>query len=215
MTSTPAKQNKLKLPRGYLSWSAMNTFVRSKEEYIRHYFYGEPQSFSNHPSVKFGSEFAKHLEKRDKKHSNPVVEMAVHAMPRLPKPEHKISADLPSEWGDIPIIGTLDQYDPKTHEFSEFKTGSHKWTQTTAQNHGQMKFYSLILWLNHGVIENKKSLIWVETMRIGDQVRPTGRIETYPVIISLSDLLVFGNTVIEVAKQISDLYEEEINRMVP
>lgn len=214
MIRKPSKK-RVMLPRGYLSWSAYNTFRRNREEYIRHYFYGEPTNRTS-PSIEFGQSFAKHLESRREKkrveHGDPIVELALQAVPIKPQSEYHIKGILPSKYGDIPLIGTLDQYDPKTHAFDEFKTGWRKWTQATAQSHGQMKFYALILWLNYNVIQQPKNLIWVETERSDGGVRPTGRIIKFPVDITLPQLLKFSRDVIDAAHEISELYQETITK---
>jgi hypothetical protein len=206
------------LPKGYLSWSAFSVFKRNREEYIRHYFYGEPNNF-NSPSLEFGKNFAQHLEVRKEKnrecHPDPVVEMAIQSLPIQGISEFKIKADLPSAYGIVRLSGMIDQFDPKTNDFIEYKTGWRKWTHTMAQNHGQMKFYALMIWLNYNVVDNKKQLIWVETERGDDYVvRPTGRIVKFPVEITMSQLLKFSREVIDVAKEISELYTETINKSV-
>lgn len=201
------------LPRGYLSWSAYHTFTRNREQYIRHYFYGEP-GIRHTPSIQFGHTFAKHLDQKKKRkrevHPDPVVEMAIQAVPVLKSSEHKMEAKLPSKHGIIRLIGTLDDYDPKTHDFNEMKTGARRWTQGLAENHGQMKFYALMIWLNHNTVDEKKKLIWIQTERDGWEVRPTGKITEFPVRITLPQLLKFSRSVIDVAKEIHDLYVEEI-----
>jgi hypothetical protein len=216
MNSTNRRIKKVILPRDYLSWSQYSTFKRNREEYIRHYFFGEPGIES--PAMEFGHSFAKNLEARAGKNAkanpDPVIEMALQAIPRLKSPEFHLSATLPSKYGQIPIIGTLDDYDPKTHDFNEFKTGTRKWTQRMANEHGQLKFYQLMLWLNHNVLKNKKNLIWIETENTDGEIMPTGKIVKFPVEISLPSLLNFSRDVIEVAHEIEELYKEIVNQSI-
>jgi len=150
---TQNKNEVLILPRGYLSWSAIQTYRRSKDQFMRHYFYGEPQDYFS-PEIDFGKAFAECIETR-KKHPDPVRDMVIRSIPRLSSPEHQLDALIPSKYGGIKVIGKLDQYDPKTHAFDEFKTGMRKWTQNTAHDHGQMKLYTLMLYLKYGVIDSK------------------------------------------------------------
>lgn len=205
------KTNKILLPRGYLSWSAYSSFKQNKEEYIRHYFYGEPGLET--AAMDFGKDVARHLELKID-HRDHVLDLTLKSIKRLPKPEAAIKAKLPSQWGHIPLLGKLDDYDPETHAFNEFKTGKRKWTSVTAHNHGQMKFYALILWLNYGVISQPKNLIWIETEWTPEGIKPTGRIQTFPVRLGLTDILMFGKDVVKVAREISDLYQKEINQNV-
>lgn len=205
------RKNKIALPKIYLSWSALSIFKRSPQQYMECYFYGKRGYESL--EMDFGKEFATFMES-GKEHPDKVVDIALKSIPRLPLSEVAITSKLTSEWGPIPLLGKLDRYDPKTHAFDEYKTGRRKWTATMTQNHGQMKFYALILWLNHGVIDQKKNLVWIETENTDEGIRPTGRIETYPVIITLSDILIFAKEVTNIAKQITDLYQKEINNIV-
>lgn len=204
-------RSRLILPRDYLSWSGLSTFKRSKEEYIRHYMYGEPREFEN-SSMRFGKMFAEHME-TGKEHDDPIIDMVMKSIKRLPVSEFQLEATLPSKWGDIRLLGKLDAYDPKSHDFDEYKTGKRKWTASMAQKHGQNKFYALCLWLNTGVVNQKKNLIWIETEdgENGEMV-PTGNVKVFPVTYTIPDLITFGNEVISIAKQISDIYQEEINK---
>ena len=208
-------QNKRKvlLPRGYLSWSAYSTFKRSKEEYIRHYFYGEPHELDS-KYLRFGKMFAEHMEKR-KKHDDPVIDLIMRSIPKLSSPEHRVEGLLPSSRGFIPLLAQLDAYEPKTHKFDEYKTGKRKWTQGMAQNHGQLKFYALILWLNYGVVTQRKRLVWIQTEDSPDgDVTPTGLVMPFEVKYTIADLLQFGNEIVKVAHEISDLYQEHINQAI-
>ena len=213
MKSKPSKHKYLPLPRAYLSWSALQLFRRDKAEYIRHYVYGEPREFTS-PFMDFGSMFAEYLENRRKRHPDPVVDMIVKNMPRIGRPECEIRAEMPSKQGIIRLLGKCDQYDVKTHDFNEYKTGKGKWTNGKANGHGQMKFYQLMLWLKYGVTANKKNLIWVETEDENGDVRPTGKIQTYPVEIKVEDLLTFANEIKRDAIAISEIYQKEINQNI-
>lgn len=212
MKSTHDKRKKILLPRDYLSWSAFSTFKRSKEEYIRHYFYGEPREFDS-PYIQFGKTFAECLESKTK-YGDPVVDMVLDTITKLPKREHDLEAVMSSEWGKIRLLARLDQYDHKSHAFNEIKTGKRKWTHTMAKNHGQLKFYALILWLKTGVVKQKKNLIWIETEDTDDGVMPTGKIKYFPVEYNLVELMTFGKEIIRVAQEISELYQQHIKQAI-
>mgnify|MGYP006935475790 CR=1 FL=1 len=207
------QQKVLTLPRGYLSPSAIDTWKRDPEKYIRHYFYGEPNTFEN-DSTRFGTMFDD-ARAGDRKHDDPIIEMLLNTLPALGKPKITITASLPSKFGNIPLLGELDDYNPKTHDFDEYKTGMRKWTQNLANKQHQILFYQLMLWLNHDVLDNKKSLIWVETKRDdrGD-ICPTGKVMTFPVEVTLTQLLKFSREIINVAHEISEFYKDTINKTV-
>lgn len=203
-------KNNILLPRSYLSWSAMSTWKRSKTQFIEHYIYGKENTFTSN-AIEFGKIFAEHLE-NGKKHDNPITDLILKTVPKLPNSEYELNAVLKTKDGDIPLKGKLDRYHAKKHDFQEFKTGKRKWTRNMAQSHGQMKFYALMIWLKYGRIPNNMDLVWVETEDDEDGIVPTGRIEVFPVSLSLTDIMDFGNEVIKVAKEISDFYKEEIEK---
>jgi hypothetical protein len=57
----------------------------------------------------------------------------------------------------IKIIGFIDSFCPDTKNFYEYKTSSNKnrWTNKKAQEHGQILFYMLLIWINYGVPPEK------------------------------------------------------------
>ncbi len=205
------QQKTMSLPRGYLSPSAIDTWKRDREKYIRHYFYGEPNSDDN-IYTEFGKMFDNARAEKDRHHDNPIIDMVLQTLPRLGKPKLTLRASLPSRWGNIPLLGELDDYNPKTHDFDEYKTGTRKWTQNLANKQHQLMFYQLMLWLNFNVTENKKNLIWIETKNEGGQIELTGKIVKFPVKITLTQLLKFSRDIVDVAHEISELYRDTINK---
>lgn len=198
------------LPREYLSWTGYSTFVRSREEYIRHYFYGEPKELDT-PALRFGKYFAELLEKRVS-HHDPVIDMLLRSIPSMSGREYELEAILPTERGNVRLLGTLDQFESSSLSFDEFKTGTRKWTQRMAVNHGQMKFYALMLYLKTHRIASSR-LIWIETERTGGRVEPTGHFSIFPVQYTLPELLEFGRKLAVAAQEISDLYYEHIKQL--
>lgn len=212
-------KGELMLPRGYLSWSAMQTFKRNKEQFIRHYIYGEPHEY-NSPSIDFGKTFAEDIEKR-KKHADPVMDTMLRSIPKMPRAEYAMDAIIPSKYGKFKVVGKLDQFDPMSGDFDEFKTGFRKWTQNMAQEHGQMKFYAMMVYLKLGITASKKTLVWIETERrenpytgSPEGIVLTGNVKRFTVGYTLADILTFMDEVSDVAKEISDIYQEEINKTI-
>ena len=168
----------------------------------------------------FGKVFAENIEKREK-HRDPVMDMMLQSIPKLPCAEYGLDAVIKSKHGKFKVVGKLDQFDPETGDFDEFKTGYRKWTQGTAQEHGQMKFYAMMVYLKMGITNSKKTLVWIET-RLNENVYTgevsnitlTGNIRRFTVGYTLADILSFMNEVSDVAKEISDLYQEEINKTI-
>src|SRR6202000_2496265 len=61
--------------------------------------------------------------------------------------------------GKINILGYLDAFQESPCNFLEFKTSSNtkRWTQKTAEDHGQMLFYFALIWLNYAIPPEKIS----------------------------------------------------------
>jgi len=207
---------KLVLPRGYISWSAYNLYKRDKIRYIKQYFYGIKPTFTN-SGIEFGHQFAV-LAENGRKSDDPLLDAVLTATPKLKKPEFKIDVILPTERGDVVLKGQIDDFDNKNYDFNEFKTGRRKWTFSQANKHGQMKFYTLMIFLKYGVIPKNKNLIWIETEEVPVynehggieryEVRPTGHIVKFPVIITPKQLNEFAREVTNAVYEIAELYEE-------
>lgn len=90
-----------------------------------------------------------------------------------------------------------------TKDFYEYKTGKIKWTQNKAQNHLQMKFYAMLIFLAYGVRLSKASLIWIETFKDTDgKIKPTGHVEKFDITITLKDIMETMALTSKVAKEI-------------
>ena len=94
MTSLKQKQKtqELLLPRGYISWSALQLFESSEQKYIEKYFYGQDVDRQN-DFMSFGKKSAKAKETGDCG-GDPMLEFAVNAVPAYEKPEFEILADM-------------------------------------------------------------------------------------------------------------------------
>lgn len=73
-------------------------------------------------------------------------------LPEVPRPsiyEHTLKVML----GKIQLTGHMDGWTPEILDLLEYKTSMNKdrWTQKDVDNHGQLTFYCLLLWLNDGI----------------------------------------------------------------
>ncbi len=193
----------IRLPRP-LSWSGYSLFKQNKDLFVRKYILNEDIDFTN-DGIVYGKFISEILE--GKIHSDdPTVQLLKSMIPKYDSPEHKLNAVLNTDYGDIPLMGKVDSYDKQTHRFREYKTGRTKWTQKTADKHGQIKFYGLMIWLNTGIMP-EAYLDWIETEKNNGQVQLTGLITSFKVELTLGDITEFSNEISRVAQEISAIYK--------
>jgi len=122
----------------------------------------------------------------------------------------RMKAQLKTENGIINLEGEVDDYLAETHYIGERKTGKTKWTQGKAQNHGQLAFYALMIYLNHKIVTKKIELIWVETQDSEEgEIELTGNVLYFQVNLELVDILKMAARIQKAAKEISEVYKRE------
>lgn len=114
--------------------------------------------------------------------------------------------------GDIELIGFLDSFCPNTLSILEFKTSSNKnrWNQKKAEEHGQLSFYCLLVWLNHGKLPEKCHLCYLPCRETGSfDIELTGEpVQIFEVKKTAVDVLKFGNYIKDVRKKMIKYAEE-------
>jgi len=197
------KVKSLLLPRGYLSWSALDLFEKSEKDFINKYFYGEDNNRGN-DFMTFGKEFALAKETGDCK-GDEMLQFAVDSTPKLDSPEEKIYADLKTPYGAIRVLAIPDDFSERLGRVLEFKTGKTVWTKARVQKHGQLKFYSVAILEKYG-INPEIELWWIQTLFAGDKVRPTGKIEKFQYQATPYDIKQMRDRIIKACLRIDKLY---------
>lgn len=198
-------------PRGYLSHTQVDMFLRNKNRYVRNYIFGE----LDQPTVRmeFGSKVALAMENGEET-DDELINMFVKMLPRYPKREHEIEVPFKTQYGQVTLLGKLDQFNPWTLGFRETKTGVNPWTQMRADNHTQLTHYAAMIWLKHKKIPKDIHLDWGETEILEDgTVVLTGKIRTFEVKKSLADILGYLSKVGRVAFEIDTIYREKLKEL--
>ena len=194
--SNLAQKNK---PRDYCSWSQYSLYKKSPEEYKRIYI-DKGEQFTN-KAMEFGKNFAEGLENGS---NDREIEAARILLPNYPKSEYEIV----KVYKGVKLKGKLDLFDPRKKIIGEIKTGQTRWSQTMADNHGQLKFYDLLCLAKYGKMANEINLYWFATDN-SEGVKLTGKYKVFKVVKhSLSDLLIFFNDVKRINKEIVKLRNE-------
>ena len=182
-----------------LSWSAISSFEWDKREWHEKYILGIKSDPSN--EMEFGKMIADSFQ-TDK----PLAPVTLY-----PVVEQKLSVI----FNKIPLIGFIDTYDPKTHNFREFKTSKKIWTKEKAQLHGQLRMYALCLFITHKVKPEDYTihLDCIQTQSGGDFsidfVKPFN-IVTHEVKLTMKDVLEFAARL----KRVVEEMEQFVNSLI-
>lgn len=184
-----------------LSWSAISSFVYNKEEFFDKYVLGKKPESNN--KMLFGNEIGARLS------SDPKF------LPEISR--YKIYEKcLTAKLGDISLIGFLDNYDPKTHAFHEFKTSSSttRWTEKSAKEHGQLLFYKFLLYKNYGIDPSKIkcTLFYIPVEETGDFSMKLSNepIQSFEVEHSITDIIKFAGYIKKTYEEMADYVKKHI-----
>jgi len=214
------EKEKLILPKGYISWSAMDTWERSRERFAREYFMQGTKLDT--PALRFGKKIAEYLEElkeiekgltyeerpmaieilKERHNLDDITAETIGRIESYDISEHKMVTTI----GGVPVLSFIDSYDPVSGNFREYKTGKIPWTQAKVQKHGQLAFYAAALRTIVGDYPAYCHLDWIETT---DTAEVTGDIETDFFAQNKKELRLTGN--IKPFKREFD--EREIDRM--
>jgi hypothetical protein len=174
-----------------LSWSSISLWYYDKQQWARKYLDGletPPNS-----EMLFGNVIGQKIA------SDP--SFLPEITPRYKIYEKAFNTSIDN--GRIRLVSYLDNYCPDTHHFHEFKTSSNpkKWTQLSAEEHGQLDFYYLMIWLCEGVLpEDVKARLWYIPVEKGadfEMKLSASPIQSFPIQKTVVDILKFGNYIIK------------------
>jgi len=186
--------------KDYLSWSQHSLWTSSKREYYKKYGLGEDRSTNKFFNK--GKEFATAMEYDDdgEHSSDSLLSFVLENAPRLANSEEKLMVELKN--GEK-ILSILDSSDEHGESFIEYKTGKVPWTQEKVNNHDQMMFYALALYIKSGRMQTPSSLlVWIETEETEDGLKYTGLIEAFPREFLISEVEAFEDKLIKTIEEI-------------
>jgi len=164
--------------RDYYSWSQHSLFKSSKLQFYKKYVLGEELHL---PAFDKGKEFANYRETKEIPHfvKDPLLKAVSDGIPEIGIVETKIEVAM----NDINLLCYIDECAEDFTEFNEYKTGKGIWNQKMVDNHKQLDFYALAIYLHSDGILPKCKLYWIETEEVtvlGEkQLMYTGQIECF------------------------------------
>lgn len=197
--------NKYYLPKPYLSYSAISSFLSYPADFRARYYENKPMIVT--PELAFGKRIGELLENND--------ESMKHVL-RYDTAEQELKFEVDG----IPILGYIDTFDTKLNKIGEYKTGKTPWTQGRVDKHLQLDIYSLGVETIFGEVDDECVLVWLETQKRELQqggrrthaqayeIEFTGKVKEFTRVITKEDRETAYNTIIKVAQDISEDYTD-------
>ncbi len=202
------KKHYLQLPRGYISQGQIVLWTNDRQRYIDIYMDGRDELRYVSAAMEYGKQVADALEKETET-DDLLTDSAISLLPKYDTRDVEFFVDMKTKGGWLKLIIKPDTLDSTSKDFREYKTGVRPWTQKKADDHFQLKFYALGIYTKWGVIP-KCHLDWIETEWTSEGVKPTGRVESFEVVITLSDILKTMAHVTKIAKEIETEFAHHV-----
>lgn len=184
--------------RDYLSWSQLNTWEKDPNLYYEMYVLNLEAPFTKW--MKKGKDLAEYLEKGGDADDD--IKCVADFIPQYKHKEFEIRTKMEN----IKLLGYLDSFDDDELKIYEYKTGK-KYTQGMANKLGQLDFYTLLVYLKYKKLPRSIKLIWVETETNDDIVSFTGKVKTFEVEKSMTDIIKIIGRIHKAKKGIDDMWK--------
>jgi len=197
-----SKKKYIQLPAECLSYSQVSSWLSNPKIYMEKYF--DPNNNNNfmNKAMVYGKSVADALENYEPT-GDLMTDMAIEQLVKLDCRDIEMKSEYKTKYGWLKIVSHPDMFCSKTKALREIKTGMVKWTQKRADNWFQIKFYAMLIYVKHGVVPPSAHLDWIETFRDTDnEIKPTGKVESFEVKITIKDILETMAITTKAAKEI-------------
>lgn len=199
----------IQLPQGYISYSQLTLWQNDKKRYAEIYFDRRDELRTSNRGMEYGKVVADALEKGVQT-DDLLTDAAMLLLPKYDIADEEIRAEIRTKDGWITLLGKPDSMDSYSKSFLEYKTGKTQWTEKKAQGHLQMHFYAAVIYRKYGIVPPSAKLVWIETEMTEKGIQPTGRVEEFPVKITLKEILKTLALISKVAKEIEVAFASHI-----
>lgn len=204
-------ENKLILPKKYISWSQLICWITSPDRYRREYF--EIGKKLDTKYLRFGHGIHEMIENGTYKELLP--DLVVYDTN-----EFKVQTVV----NGVPTLSYIDSYDSKNNVFRDTKTGKIPWTKAKVIKHGQLVFYATVLKHSCGKTPEYCHLDWIETKegpgettdfwrQEENKLNVTGRVVSFCRPFSDIEIERMEELIVKVANEISEAYQEFIKEI--
>jgi len=221
-------QNKLILPKPWLSWSQLTCWNSNPTRYRREYF--ECGKKLDTKYLRFGKGIAGILEElaanitllEDPVWVKSKLGLDINSDEFLSFKENLVVCDSPefeikTDVLGVPILSYIDSYDSVDNVFREYKTGKIPWTLAKVIKHGQLLFYAVALKYSIGEVPEYCHLDWIQTKdktvenddfwrQNEKKVQITGKIKSFYRPFHEKEIERMEKLIVKTAKEISEAY---------
>lgn len=202
---------KLLNPRGYLSHTQIELWLKSPQTYINQYILGQDKQIES-AAMAYGKKTSLALE-NGVETGDTLLDTVVAILPAYSEREASLRATMPTQKGSVDLLGVLDTYDPKAPRFREYKTGRVPWTQGRADKHRQLPHYAAIIYLLTKKLPTEVWLDWAQTEWVDGDVRFTGNIKSFNVKLGLGEIFEYMALASRVAREIDAEYRKQLKEL--
>jgi hypothetical protein len=136
-------------------------------------------------------------------------------LPEVPRPEI-YEQELEANFCGIDLVGHLDGWSPNAKQLLEYKTAQSDktWYPKKVNNHGQLDFYCLLIYLNFGIKPEELTISLThipvteqENFKIDvDHTRP---IWTFPTTRTFNQIMLFGSELVKTHKEMTEFVKQK------
>lgn len=202
------KKKYIQIPRGYISQGQIVLWQNDKKRYVDIYMDGRDDLRPMNAAMEYGKTVADALEQGSET-DDLLTDSAMSLLPKYDKRDEEFFVDMKTKHGWVKLIIKPDTLDSVTKDFREYKTGMRPWTQKKADDHFQLKFYALGIYTKWGIIP-KCHLDWIETEWTPEGIKPTGHVESFEVVVTLSDILKTMALTTKIAREIETEFAHHV-----
>lgn len=195
-------------PRPHLSWSQLNLFETSPDQYREIYLNGKQIPINR--GMALGKEVADALESNEET-GDIIKDLVIAQLPKMDWMDYEFKAVVSIGDIEIPLLSKFDSVNKEMTALYEYKTGSTPWNQKKADKHGQITFYCVLIQAMTGKIPEDIELIWAPTEKKDDgKVELTGEILRFKTKRTTADILKMKIRMKNVWLDIKKLVEKEL-----
>jgi hypothetical protein len=185
----------------------MSSFEYSPDQWYRKYYLGEPQKTS--AEMEFGKDIGEKLA------TDP------NFMPHIPRQKH-MEYGVQVKLGNTKLVGYFDSFgdlpEDAVYPLHEYKTGKKPWDQKRADEHGQITFYCLLLWLSKKIRPEQvlATIHWMPTEEVDQsfkdflsgtrniEFKKGGQVASFVTKRSMKDVLLFAERINKTRKEMEE-----------
>lgn len=197
MIKLPYDPESLRLPRGYVSWSMLQSFTEDRNQFDQRYLLGKETWETQY--IRLGKHLANMMQGIEEP-ANAEEFAVAEQLTKLDLSEVPIEVDIDG----LKLFGVFDAASSDLSKIVEYKSGLVPWDEDRAQMHGQNHMYALMTYLfTGGKTVPEVRLEWAPTWEYGTQLGFTGDVYGWDIHIDEFVLEDTAHWIAEVAWKVS------------